>query len=103
MPQRRAPPLFHHTLALLSCPNALDDPHDILVLEVLEQLNLAQNALRVDDVVKRARNLLNRDLLPRLRVAAGDDDAVRAVPNRLDKLVLRVDLRCGESRRGRVS
>ena len=74
-----------------------------LALEVLEQLNLAQNALRVDDVVKRARNLLNRDLLPRLRVAAGDDDAVRAVPNRLDKLVLRVDLRCGESRRGRVS
>ena len=70
------------------------------MLEVLEQLNLAQNALRVDDVVKRARNLLNRDLLPRLRVAAGDDDAVRAVPNRLDKLVLRVDLRCGESREG---
>ena len=66
------------------------------MLEVLEQLNLAQNALRVDDVVKRARNLLNRDLLPRLRVAAGDDDAVRAVPNRLDELVLRVDLRCGE-------
>ena len=70
------------------------------MLEVLEQLNLAQNALRVDDVVKRARNLLNRDLLPRLRVAAGDDDAVRAVPNRLDELVLRVDLRCGESREG---
>ena len=70
------------------------------MLEVLEQLNLAQNALRVDDVVKRARNLLNRDLLPRLRVAARDDDAVRAVPNRLDKLVLRVDLRCGESREG---
>ena len=70
------------------------------MLEVLEQLNLAQNALRVDDVVKRARNLLNRDLLPRLRVAAGDDDAVRAVPNRLDELVLRVDLRCGERREG---
>lgn len=42
----------------------------VLVVEVLQQLDLAQNALRIDLVVEGPRNLLDGDLLPRRRVLA---------------------------------
>ena len=71
----------------------VNNTHHILVLQVLQQLDLAQDALRVNDVIKRTRDLLDRHLLPRLCVAARNDDAVRAVADRFDELVLRVDLR----------
>jgi hypothetical protein len=70
------------------------------VLQVLQQLNLAKDALRVYDVIERPRDLLDRNLLPRLRVAARNDDTVRAVADRFDELVLRVDLRCARENSG---
>ena len=61
----------------------VDEAEHVVVLEVLEDLDLAQQPLAVDDVLERLRDLLDRHRLRRLDVAARADEAVRALAHRL--------------------
>ena len=76
---------------------------DVLVVEVAEQLDLAQHVARVHRVVEGARHLLDRHRLARRRVAPRADQPVRALPHHLGQLVpLRRDERApGEVVRAR--
>ena len=67
----------------------VDDGHQVLVLQVPQQFDLTAHALRVDEVVKRLADLLHRHAHTRALVHARDDDAVCAMPDRLDELVPR--------------
>ena len=68
------------------------DADDILVVEMAEDLDLAERALRVGQVLERLVNLLDRDLLAGEVVERGADDAIGAVADRLDQRVPRIDV-----------
>mmetsp|Transcript_10913 Transcript_10913/g.27526 ORF Transcript_10913/g.27526 Transcript_10913/m.27526 type:complete len:305 (+) Transcript_10913:506-1420(+) len=65
---------------------------DVFVLEVPQELNLAEHALGVDDVLEGVADLLDGEALARERVARRAHHAVRALPDGLDGLVLGVHL-----------
>jgi hypothetical protein len=69
------------------------DVDDVVVAELAQQLDLSQDALGVYEVVKGVRHLLDGHLLLGLCVESADDHAVRAVPNRPQKLVLQIQLK----------
>jgi hypothetical protein len=64
---------------------------DILVLEVPEHLDLAQDALRVDQIVERVDDLLDRDLAVRDLIQRRADDTVGTATERLERRVLDID------------
>ena len=66
------------------------DSNDILVVEVTEDLDLAQRALHVGQVLKRLVDLLDGNLLAIRVVHCRADDAVGTVSNRLHQRVARV-------------
>ena len=67
----------------------------VLVRKVLQQPDLAQDALAVDGVLERVGDLLDRHLVARLRVLRRADEAVRALAHALLHLVPLVDLERG--------
>lgn len=54
------------------------------MVEISQQCDLAEDPLRVDEIVERSSDLLDGNFLPRLCVKRGYHYAVCAVPYRLD-------------------
>lgn len=54
--------------------------------------------LGVDEIVEEPRDLLNGNLVARVDIGGGNDDAVRALANALDGNVSRVDDEPGKAR-----
>ena len=71
---------------------ALDTAQHVIVPEVAQYLDLPQQPLAVDRVLERLRDLLDRHLIPRVRVRAGAHQAVRALSDRLLHSKVRGDL-----------
>ena len=67
------------------------DADDVLVAEVLEELDLAEDALGVDLVVEGAGDHLDGHLGLGGGIEAGDDDAVGSGPDDADEGVLGID------------
>ena len=63
---------------------AAPDADDILVLEVLQDLDLSQRALRVGEVLEGLVDLLDRHLLARRVVHGAAHHAVRPVADGLE-------------------
>lgn len=68
------------------------DPYDVLVVEMPQDLDLAQRPLRVRQVLKGLVDLLDGDLLARGIVESGAHHTIRAMPDGLDQRVARVDV-----------
>lgn len=69
-------------------PQDVFDGDDVVVLEVLQDLQLAQSALRVGHHVERVRDLLDGHRLPGVPAPRGADDAVGSGADGFDDLVV---------------
>mmetsp|Transcript_68291 Transcript_68291/g.213604 ORF Transcript_68291/g.213604 Transcript_68291/m.213604 type:complete len:378 (+) Transcript_68291:256-1389(+) len=70
----------------------VQDANDVVVLEVPQELDLAQDPLAVHEVAEGVRNLLHRQFLTLLRVRERADRAIGAGANLLDELQVGRDL-----------
>ena len=77
------------------CADAHLDADDVLVVEVAQNLDLAQRALRVGQVLEGLVDLLDRHLFAGLVVECRANHAVRTMPNGLDERVAAVDVEAG--------
>ena len=74
-------------------PEDVEDADHILVVEVAQNLDFAQRALRIRQVLKRLGDLLDRNLIPSLVVNRRAHHAIRAVAERFHQRVARVDVK----------
>ena len=89
----------------LWCPQCADahlDADDVLVVEVAQNLDLAQRALRVGQVLEGLVDLLDRHLLARRVVHRAAHHTVRPVADRLEQRVAALHVEASAAHHERV-